>query len=97
MQFHAYRLAQGVLVVDLQSDRADVPTRVVAPLVPVAPDVPPLSRLELIFNIDGIPHALHVGELATVRRRTVAGAAVADLSDQGWAIRKALDFLFSGF
>lgn len=96
-QFKAYRLPEGGLVLDLRSDLVATASRVVAPLVAVGGEVPPLSRLEPLFEIDGALHALHVSELLSVRRRFVSGEPVADLSGDDYPIRRALDVLFSGF
>lgn len=96
-QFRVYRLPGGPLVLDLQSDLVETGARVVAPLVPLAEGPPPLTRLEPVFDIAGEAVALHVGELAAVPARLLAGAPVADLTAQDDAIRGALDMLFSGF
>ncbi len=95
-QFAAYRLPGGELVIDLQSDLTPTPTRVVAPLVEIAADAPALSRLEPVFDIEGRSYAMRTSEMISVRRRYLAGPAVADLSSHDWSIRRALDLLFSG-
>jgi toxin CcdB len=96
-QFHVYRLPDGSLVLDLQSDLVPTGTRVVAPLVPEHPILPLLARLEPRFEIDGERLALHTGELAAVLTRLLTGEPAADLSREDYAIRGALDMLFSGF
>jgi toxin CcdB len=97
MQFHAYRLWDGRLILDLQSDVIETPTRVVAPLIPERPDLRAISVLEPILDIEGERMALHTGELAAVPTKLVAGPPVADLRDRDYEIRRALDMLFSGF
>ena len=96
-QFRVYRLPGGALVLDLQPDVMSLPTRVVAPLVPTEPRLPAFTRLEPVFDIEGQRLALHTGELAAVPARLVEGEPVADLRGEDYAIRRALDMLFSGF
>lgn len=96
-QFHVYRLPDGMLVVDLQSDLLRTRTRVVAPLLPVTDDLPPLTRLEPVFDIAGVSLALHTGELAAVPGRLLRQDPVADLRPQEDQIRRALDMVFLGF
>jgi toxin CcdB len=96
-QFRVYRLPGGPLVLDLQCDLIDTGTRVVVPLIPVAEGPKPLTRLEPVFEIDGAPHALHTAEMAAVRSALMRDPPVADLADQDYAIRRALDTVFSGF
>lgn len=96
-QFHVYRLPDGLMVLDLQSDLTQLPTRVVAPLVAVATDLAPLTRLEPVFMIDGQEMALHTGEMAAIPARLLDTTPVADLTAEDYAIRGALDMVFSGF
>lgn len=97
MQFHAYRLAGGALVLDLQSDLVRTPARAVAPLEP-ADDAPrPLPQLEPVLDVLGRRHVLRTGRIAALPAKAVSGVAVADLRGEDYAIRKALDLLFSGF
>lgn len=96
-QFHAYRLPGGHLVLDLQSDLIDTGTRVVAPLIAIASGPRPLTRLEPILEVGGESHALHTAEMAAVPVGLVKGASAADLTDHDYAIRGALDMVFSGF
>lgn len=97
MQFHVYRIAHNRLVIDLQSDIPSLPTRVVAPLFPESPELKALSILEPIFEIEGQRHVLHTGELAAVPASILRGDPVADMRAHDYAIRRALDMLFSGF
>lgn len=96
-QFRVYRLPEGPLVLDLQSDLVETGSRVVAPLVAVSGDLPAIGRLEPVFSIDGARLALHTAELAAVPARLVSGPPVADLSTEDHAIRNALDMLFLGY
>ncbi|MGM0583348.1 MAG: CcdB family protein [Pseudomonadota bacterium] len=96
-QFLVYRLPDGGLVLDLQSDLVDTPSRVAAPLLPEDGGPPPLSRLEPILEIAGRRFALHAGEMAAIPAALVSGQPVADLRAEDYAIRRALDMLFSGF
>lgn len=96
-QFHVHRLPDGALVLDLQSDLIATGSRVVAPLTPVSDDLPAISRLEPIFVIDGVRCALHTAEMAAVPNRLLVGAPVANLGAEDYAIRGALDMVFSGF
>ncbi len=96
-QFHVYLLPGGPLVLDLQSDLIETGTRVVAPLIPVSEGPRPLTRLEPVFELGGAPHALHTAEMAAVRTTLLRDPPVADLTDQDYAIRRALDMVFSGF
>lgn len=94
-QHRVYRLPGGPLVVDLQSDLIATPTRIVAPLFPPGGAIPAFTRLEPVFEIEGERLALHVGEMAAVPAKLVAGPAVADLSERDREIRGALDMIFS--
>lgn len=96
-QFQVYRLPDGMLVLDLQSDLLRTRTRVVAPLLPVTDDLPALTRLEPVFEIDGVALALHTGELAAIPGRLLRQDPVADLRDRDDQIRRALDMVFLGF
>ncbi|MGY3439921.1 CcdB family protein [Marinovum sp. KMM 9879] len=96
-QFCVYRLPDGMLVLDLQTDLIDTGTRVVAPLLPESADLQPITRLEPIFEIEGARLALHTAELAAVPAGLLAGAPVADLTARDYEIRGALDMVFSGF
>ncbi len=96
-QFRVYRLSPDLLVLDLQSDLIDTGTRVVAPLLRETAGLRPITRLEPVFTLEGDRYALHTGELAAVRSHLLKGAPVADLGHEDYAIRGALDMLFSGF
>ncbi len=97
MQFHVYRISGGRLVVDLQSDVPALPTRVIAPLIPLETGPKPLTILEPVFELEGRPHALHTAELVAAPAALLRGTPVADLTAHDYEIRRALDMLFSGF
>ncbi|MGR3321323.1 MAG: CcdB family protein [Pseudooceanicola sp.] len=97
MQYHVYAMPDGTLVCDLQTDLIDIGSRVVAPLIPVSEGLQPISRLEPVFEIEGRTLALHTAELAAIPARLVQGPPVADLSHADYAIKGALDMVFSGF
>jgi len=96
-QFQVYRLAGSRLVLDFQTDLIDTGTRVVAALFPVSDSPKPIGRLEPVFEIDGEAYVLHTAELAAIPSTLIKAPPVADLSDQDYKIRSALDMVFSGF
>lgn len=96
-QFQVYRLPDGTRVLDLQSDLIQTGARVVAPLIAESADLKSITRLEPIFEIEGEPLALHIGEMAAIPAHLLKGKPVADLSQEDYAIRGALSMLFSGF
>jgi toxin CcdB len=99
VQFCAYRLARGELVLDLQSDiLSHLPTRIVAPLVPESPGSdPPIGALEPVLEVEGTRMALLTTEMMAVPARLISGPSVASLADEDYVIRRALDMVFSGF
>lgn len=96
-QFHVYRLPDGMLVLDLQSDFIDTGTRVAAPLLPPSEGLRPITRLEPVFEIGERRLALHTAEMAALPAGLLAGIPVANLTGEDYAIRRALDMVFSGF
>ena len=96
-QFRVYRLPGGPLVLDLQSDLIETGTRIAAPLLPVSEGLTAIPRLEPVFDIDGDRLALHTAEMAALPAALLAGPSVADLTPEDYAIRRALDMVFSGF
>ena len=97
MQFCAYRLRAGHVVLDMQSDvLTHLRTRLVAPLVPEAGEAA-MTVLEPVLELDGVRMVLLVSEMVTVRAKELTGAPVARFVDEDHAIRRALDMLFSGF
>ena len=85
-----------MLVLDLQSDLVETGTRVVAPLLPDTADLPALTRLEPVFELQGVRLALHTAEMAAIPSKALR-EAVADLTREDYRIRGALDMVFSGF
>ncbi len=96
-QFHAYRITDDRLVLDLQSDLIETGTRVVAPLIPLSQGPTPLAKLEPIFQIGEIAYVLHTAELAAVPSGVLKGQPLADLTRHDYQIRRALDMVFLGF
>lgn len=96
-QFQVYKVAGGRLVLDLQTDLIDTGSRVVAPLVPISDGPTVIGRLEPVFELHGEDHALHTAEMAAIPTALLKGQPIADLSGSDYAIRGALDMVFSGF
>lgn len=97
-RFHVYRLrTDGVLAVDLQANILDdLPSRIMAPLYPVADMFWSISRLNPRFLIGGEFHAMATQRMAAVAVSEI-GPEVANLSGKGDDIVAAMDFLFQGF
>ena len=95
-QFHVYRLGQGRLVVDLQTDFIETGSRVVAPLTPVGTGPRPLGRLEPVVMLGGAAHVIRTGEMAAVPSGLLRDE-VADMSERGDLIKAALGMVFYGF
>ena len=96
-QFQVYLVADGRLVLDLQTDLVETGTRVVAALVPVASGPTAIGRLEPVFEIEGTAHVLHTAEMAAIPATLLRAPPVADLSRFDYEIRGAIDMVFSGF
>jgi toxin CcdB len=98
VQFCAYRLRRGHVVLDMQSDvLSHLKTRLVAPLVPEGRHDIAMMVLEPVFELDGTRMILLVSEMVTVPARELTGPPVARFVDEDCVIRRALDMLFSGF
>ena len=98
MQFCAYRLPRGALVLDMQSNvLSDLPARLVAPLEPERPGFRPMKVLEPVLEVEGRRMVLRTLEMASVPAKLVSGQPVADLGGADYEIRRALDMAFSGF
>lgn len=100
-RFDVYRFANASapLVVDVQADiLADLATRVVAPLSPIATARKEmLPRLKPVLTIGGEKYVLMTTDIAALPVRKL-GAFVANIeSDYRKEITDALDFLFFGF
>lgn len=94
-QFDVFRLANGLLVVDLQTDLIGIEaSRIVAPLREVGryaafPGLTPLVGLE------GVPWIVRVQELATVPGAELRHPA-GSLADHRDVLKRALDILIDG-
>lgn len=97
-RFRVYRLkSDGVLVVDLQATILDdLPSRIMAPLYPVAHMSWSMLRLNPRFVIEGELHAMATQRMAAIPVSEI-GIEVADLSKRSDEIVAATDFLFQGF
>ena len=84
-------------VIELQVDLLDdLPTRVVAPLVPVAIFRGAIPHLNPILEVDGIPHVLLTQQLAAIPRRALAAPPVSNAENARYEIIAAVDFLVTG-
>jgi toxin CcdB len=94
-QFDVHQLGSR-LVIDCQSDLlSHLESRFVVPLVPKS-EAPKLAgRLNPIFRIEGLEHAMLTQFSAAVDRRNL-GKSVASLADRSFEITDALDVLISG-
>jgi toxin CcdB len=98
VQFHAYRMPDGPLVLDMQHDvLSHLPFRLIAPLYPELPGFQAMKVLEPVLVVEGVRMVLRVVEMASVPSKLLGGPPVARLTDADYEIRKALDMLFSGF
>ncbi|KQY12685.1 CcdB family protein [Rhizobium sp. Root482] len=97
-RFHVYRLKpDGVSAIDLQANiLSDLPSRLMAPLYPVAEMSWSISRLNPRFIIGGELHAMATQRMAAIPISEI-GAELADLSARSDDIIAATDFLFQGF
>jgi toxin CcdB len=96
-QFHVYRLANGALVIDCQSDLVDgFATRLTVPLVPPGNINRPLPRLLPLFSIEGVEYVMATPFAAAIPAREL-GHSIADLSAESYTVTGALDMLLSGF
>ncbi len=99
MENGVYRLPNGVLVVDVQSDLLlPTSTRVVVPLVPV-PDLNGAlpARLTPSFEIEGKTLMLLPLQMAAVPLRELGLQPIRTLTEsESWAVRGALGVLFEG-
>jgi len=96
-KFDVFRLREGSLVVDCQADLLDtLATRIVAPLLPVGGEIPPMPRLNPIFEVEGESYYILTQSLASVPTNELK-VKVTSLADHELAIGNALDMLISGF
>ena len=96
-QFDVYRLSDGTLVIDLQSDLFDNGMRTIAPLRPLDDAPRALPRLNPVLDVDGAPHMLRMEGLVVVMESVLRSEPLANLSHEYDAIRDAFDFLFHGY
>lgn len=95
-QFDVYRLRNGTLVVDLQTDLIGLDvTRIVAPLrdqnrYPAFPNLTPLVAFE------GTSYIVQVQDLASLERQFI-GPSVGNLEHYQHDLLRALDILTRGF
>jgi toxin CcdB len=96
-QFDVFRLADGELALDVQTDLlSGFHTRVVIPLVPAGEALVAHPRLNPVFRIAGSDYMLATQSIVALETREV-GKVVANLDDHYDAIRSALDMIFLGF
>jgi len=97
-RFDVYRSKDGpVLLLDLQADLLDsLPTRVVAPLYPLAEMSWSIDRLNPRLEVGGLLYVMATQRMAAVEVNEV-GPVVTRLSSHSDAITNATDFLFQGF
>ena len=96
-RFDVHRMAgSGLLVMDCQADiLADLNTRVVVPLLPLADAPKPARNLNPVLEIEGASHVMLAQQLSAVERREL-GARVGSLATHEREIVNALDFLLTG-
>lgn len=88
--------AEGYLI-DLQTDfLAELGTRLVAPLTPIASGPVPTKRLHPIFLIDGDAHIMLTHLMGAVPT-TILKSPVANVSDHFAEVTSALDMVFQGY
>lgn len=95
-QFHVFRLDDGTLFLDLQSDNVDTGSRVGTALVPLEHAPTAIDRFEAVFKVDGRDYLMRLDALAAVRQALLPRTPIADLTHEDYAIRRGLDLLFSG-
>ncbi|MFO7483403.1 CcdB family protein [Oceanibaculum nanhaiense] len=71
-------------------------TRVVIPVVPLSEYPEPMSRVNPVVEISGVPHVLATTELAGAPA-SLLGDVVASLTDNSHDIVNAIDFLHQGY
>lgn len=85
-------------MIDMQSDvLSHLRTRLVAPLVPEGGSEVAITVLEPVLELDGARMVLLATEMMTVPAKALKGPPIARFLDEDYAIRRALDMLFSGF
>ena len=96
-KYDVYRLPEGMLVLDCQSDHIRLyDTRVVIPLLPTGEDCAPVSRFEPLLSVGDEQLVLLTHLLGSIDKADL-GRPVVHLGDQADAIGVALDMLIYGF
>lgn len=96
-QFQVYRLASGVLVIDIQSPLASVhPTRLVVPLIEPDGHVAPITRLNPAVEFAGKTWILG-SQFTTTVDAALLRTPLGSLADEEWTVKAAIDFLLNGF
>ncbi len=96
-RFDVHRLADGMLVLDIQADLlSDFKTRVVAPLLLAKTTPRSLERLHPIFEIDRQDYVMATHLIAAVPVREL-GPVAASLADRHETIMAAIDMLATGY
>jgi len=95
-QFDVYRLGDGMLVVDLQTDLIGLEaTRLVAPLRD-ADRYAELPGLTPVVDVDGARYVVQIPDMAAVPGARLGGR-VDDLASHRDALLRAIDILTHGF
>ena len=83
-------------LLNLQTHFLDhLPTRLVAPVLPLPTDLPAIRGLTIAVEIAGVPHLVFPQYLASVQKREL-GMVINNLESERDAITRALDLLFTG-
>jgi len=100
MRFDVYKMPPGGApgyLVDVQADLwADLPTRMVIPLLANAGFRGAIRDLNPVFEIFELPFVLVTQELASIKKRLL-NRPIASLIAQRDEISRALDLLLTGF
>lgn len=84
-------------VLDVQANLLDtLGTRTVVPLLPVADAPPPISELNPVFDILGVPHLMVTQAIATIPAKELR-RPVMSLASERDQITRALDILLIGY
>lgn len=100
-QFQAYRNPRASkekipFLLDVQSDLANIGTRLIVPLVLESAFGARLTRINPVLQVDGIRVVASVADLAGVPAQQLKDK-VADCSKHRGEILAAIDFMLSGF
>ena len=97
-QYDVFRAPEGTgYLLDVQADHLyPLPSRVVVPLLPPTPALPPIRDLTPLLTVEGETLAMMTHFLAAVPKREL-GRPVGNLLAEHDAIVRALDMLLTGF